>query len=96
MSNSEQCICLEPTCIYGSVEGESERQDMYEKLKDKILDYRITKIRCFLKSKTSIYGIQFIYRNINNCEETTMIDVESKQNDLIEQEMNLNNEEIRD
>ena len=97
MSNSEeQRIKLEPTCIYGSVEGESERQDMYEKLEDKILDYRITKIRCFLKSKTSIYGIQFIYRNINNCEETTMIDVESKQNDLIEQEMNLNNEEIRD
>ena len=96
MSNSVESILLEPTCIYGSVEGESERQDMQEKLGDKLLDYRITKIKCFLKSKTSIFGIQFIYRNINDCKETTFIDVKSQQNDLILQEMNLANEEIRD
>ena len=96
MSNSVESVTIEPTCIYGSVEGESERHDMKEKLGDKLLDYRITKIRCFLKSNTSIFGIQFIYRNINDCKETTFIDVKSQQNDLIEQEMSLNNEEIRD
>ena len=96
MSNSVESIAVEPTCIYGTVEGDSERFDMFEQLKDKLLDYRITKIRCFLKSNTSIYGIQFIYRNINDCTETTFIDVKSNQNDLIEQEMSLNNEEIKD
>ena len=96
MSILDKEISIEPTCIYGTVEGESKMYDMYEILKEKILEYRITKIKCFLKSNTSIYGIQFVYRNINDCKETTFIDVKSKENDLIEQEMDLNNEEIKD
>ena len=61
-----------------------------------ILNYRITKIKCQLKSNDSIYGIQFIYRNINTNKEETLINVKSKELDLIEQEMSFGFEEIVD
>ena len=95
MSEEEKTISLEPTCIYGTV-AESTNYDMKDILGSKLLDHRLTKIKCFLKSNTSIYGIQFTYRNINDCKETTFIDVKSNEKDLIEQEMDLNNEEIKD
>lgn len=84
---------IEPTCIYGTV-AESTNYDMKDILGEKLIDYRLTKIKCFLKSNTSIYRIQFTYRNTNDDKETTFIDVKSNEKDLIEQEMDLNNEEI--
>ena len=95
MLEKENTISLEPTCIYGTV-SESKNYDMKDILGDKLLDHRLSKIKCFLKSNTSIYGIQFTYRNINDCKETTFINVKSNEKDLIEQEMDLNNEEIKD
>ena len=86
MLEKENTISLEPTCIYGTV-SESKNYDMKDILGDKLLDHRLSKIKCFLKSNTSIYGIQFTYRNINDCKETTFIDVKSNEKDLIEQEM---------
>ena len=96
MSNSDanEKIPIEPTCILGTVQEASKRYDMYEILGEKLLDYRLTKITCFSKSNKSIYGIQFTYRNINDCKETTFIDVKSNEPDLIKQEMDLNNENI--
>ena len=95
MTEKENEIELEPTCIYGSV-AESKMYDMYDILGKNLLDYRISKIKCFVKSNKSIYGIQFIYRNIFTCEEKAFIDVKSKEKDLIEQEMDLSNEDIKD
>ena len=94
MSEKENILSFEPTCIYGTV-SESTIYDMKDILGEKLIDYRLTKIKCFLKSNASIYGIQFTYRNINDCKETTFIDVKSNEKDLIEQEMYLNNEEIK-
>ena len=82
------------TCIYGT--SNSNRYDMKEKLGNKLLNYKLSKIRCQVKSNKSIYGIQFIYQNINNGKEEALLDISSKENDLIEQEYNLNNEEIND
>ena len=94
MSEKEN-YCFAPTCIYGSV-AESKNYDLKDILQDKILDNRLIKIKCFLKPNKSIYGLQFIYRNIFTGEEKALIDVKSKENDLIEQEMALNNEYIKD
>ena len=96
MSNTDENekIPIEPTCIFGTVNESSKRYDMYEILGEKLLDYRLTNITCFSKSNKSIYGIQFTYRNINDCKETTFIDVKSNEPDLIKQEMALNNEDI--
>ena len=95
MAEKENEIEIEPTCIYGSV-AESKLYDMHDILGKNLLDYRISKIKCFVKSNKSIYGIQFIYRNIFTCEEKIVIDVKTKEKDLIEQEMDLNNEDIKD
>ena len=95
MSEREKDIELITTCNYGTVQ-ESTWYDMKDILGDSLLDQRILKIRCFVKPNKSIYGIQFIYRNIYNCKETTFIDVKSNENDLLEQEMNFNNEDIKD
>lgn len=48
MSETSNSIALEHTCNYGTVEGESTRYDMKDILGDKLLDYRLTKIKCFL------------------------------------------------
>ena len=95
MSEREKDIELITTCNYGTVQ-ESRWYDMKDIVGDSLLDHRILKIRCFVKPNKSIYGIQFIYRNIYNCKETTFIDVKSNENDLLEQEMNFNNEDIKD
>lgn len=95
MELEEKLMEVEPTCIYGTVQ-ESIMYDMKDILKEKLLDYRLTKITCMIKSKSSIYGIKFTYRNILNCEEKDIIEVKSKESDLIVQEMELNNEEIID
>jgi hypothetical protein len=83
------------TCNYGT-DGGKKRFDIQDILGNKLLEHRLTKIKCFLKPNKSIYGIQFIYRNINDCAETAFIDFKTQDNDLIEQEMDLNNEDIVD
>ena len=84
------------TCIYGSVLEKSKLIDMYELLKEKIYNYKISKIKCQLKSKKGIYGIQFIYRNLIDGKETTLINIQSKEKDLIDQEFDLNGDSIID
>ena len=86
---------IELTCNYGTDSG-NQRFDMRELLGDKLLDHRLRKIKCFLKSNKGIHGIQLTYRNINDCKETTFINFKTKEDDLIEQEMILNNEDIID
>ena len=82
------------TCIYGSVLEKSKLIDMYELLKEKIYNYKISKIKCQLKSKKGIYGIQFIYRNLIDGKEASLINIQSKEKDLIEQEFDLNGDSI--
>ena len=96
MSLEEQNLNdVKETCNYGT-DDNYKRYDMKDILKDKLLDYRIKKIKCQIKPNSSIYGIQFIYRNILNCEEKDIINVKPKESDLLEQEMDLNNEDIID
>ena len=95
MTEKENEIEIEPTFTCGSI-GDSELYDMKDILGKNLLDYKISKIKCFVKSNKSIYGIQFIYRNIFIYEEKAFIDVKSKEKDLIEQEMDLSNEDIKD
>ena len=85
------------TCNYGSVLDESKLYDMKDILKDKMLNYKITKIKCQIKSNNEgIYGIQLIYKNLITNEEKPLIEIISKEANLIEQEMNLNLEQILD
>ena len=96
MTEKENEIEIEPTFIYGFTGEDSKVYDMEDILGKNLLDYKISKIKCFVKSNKSIYGIQFIYRNIFIYEEKAFIDVKSKEKDLIEQEMDLSNEDIKD
>ena len=84
------------TCLYGSNQEESKLYDMNDILKDKMINYKISKIKCQLKSNKGIYGIQLIYRNLIDGKETTIIDIQSKEKDLIEQEFDLCGEYILD
>ena len=87
---------IKSTCKFGSVDENTKDYDMIEELGKKILDYRLVKIKCQLKSNESIHGIQFIYRNINTSQECTLINVKTKKYDLIEQEMEFKMEDIID
>ena len=84
------------TCIYGLVPEESKCIDIYEILKDKIFNYKLSKIKCQIKSNKGLYGIQFIYRNLIDGKESTIINIQSKEKDLIEQEFDLNGDSIID
>ena len=77
------------TCNYGSVLDESKLYDMKDILKDKMLNYKITKIKCQIKSNEGIYGIELLYRNLIDGKETSIINVQSKEKDLIEQVFDL-------
>ena len=87
---------LNGTCLYGSDVEKSKRYDVSDILKEKIFNYKITKIKCQLKSNEGIYGIQFFYRNLIDGKESILINIESKEKDLIEQEFDLNGESIID
>jgi len=91
MKKDEALIIL--SCNYGTDE-DSTHFNTYDKLGDKLLDYKLKKIKCQLISNKSIAGIQFIYKNINNSQEIALIDIKPSEKDLIEQEMVLNNEYI--
>jgi len=88
-------INISDTCIYGSVTNQNYLE-IKTILGNKILDYKLKKIRCQLKSNTCIVGIQFIYRNLENGEDKALIDISSNENDLIETDFDLNNEELKD
>ena len=96
MSSGKQSIGVMSTCNFGTVEEFSKYYDMKDEVGKSILDYRLTKIKCQLKSNDSIYGIQFYYRNINTGKEVALINVKAKETDLIEQEMAFGVEELVD
>ena len=83
-----------PTSIYGSVPDKSKLIDIYEILKDKIFNYKLSKIKTQSKSNKGLYGIQFIYRNLIDGKEASLINIQSKEKDLIEQEFDLNGDSI--
>ena len=96
MSSGKQSLGIRATCNYGTVEESSKYYDVKDEVGKSILDYRLTKIKCQLKSNDAIYGIQFYYRNINTGKEVALINVKAKETDLIEQEMTFGVEEIVD
>ena len=89
---------LKDTCIYGSVLEKSKCLDIYEILKDKIYNYKLSKIKCQIKSNKGLYGIQFFYRNLIDGKESPLINIQpkEKEKDLIEQEFDLNGDSIID
>ncbi len=95
MEDKREKITVTLTCRYGTISN-NKNYDLYDIVGNKLLDYRLTKIKCQLKANTSIYGIQLTYRNINDGKETTLIDIKSNEKDLIEQEMDLKGEDIKD
>ena len=99
MSNEQNILSgIKTTCNFGSVDENTKVYDMKEEVGKKILDYRLVKIKCQLKSNESIKGIQFIYRNINTSKESTLINVKPKKTDLdlVDQEMEFKMEDIID
>ena len=96
MSQDPRIIPIIETCNYGTVFSENDYHDIKTQLGDNLLDYKISKIKCQLKSNTNIQGIQFFYKNINTGEEKALIDIKKNDGELIEQELILNNEDIID
>ena len=84
------------TCNYGTVSENSNLYDMKDILNTKMINYKISKIKCQLKSNVGIYGIQLFYRNLIDGKETAIINIQSKEKDLIEQEFDLAGEHIID
>lgn len=95
-SDIKQSLGIATTCNFGTVLENSKYHDVRDEVGKAILDYRLTKIKCQIKSNDSIYGIQFYYRNINTGKEVALINVKPKELDLIEQEMTFGIEEIVD
>ena len=93
-SEVKKPLGIKSTCLYGKVEENSKYYDVRDEVGKSLLDYRLVKIKCQIKSNDSIYGIQFIYRNINSLKEVTLINVKSREFGLIEQEMDFGIEEI--
>lgn len=89
-------VTIFSTCKFGRVDENSKTYDISKEPGKKILDYRISKIKCQTKSNDAIYGIQFIYRNINTNEEVALINVIPKELNLIEQEMSFDIEDLVD
>ena len=89
-------LFIKSTCNFGSVDENTKIYDMRDEVGKKILDYKLVKIKCQLKSNEAIYGIQFIYRNINTSQESTLINVKAKGLDLTEQESEFKMEDIID
>ena len=94
MENEEEIPTV--TCNYGYVSENADLYDMKTILNTKMMDYKLSKIKCQLKSNIGIYGIQFIYRNLIDGKETEIINIQPKEKDLIEQEFDLCGEHIID
>jgi len=95
-TENKKQLGVKSTCIYGKIDENSKYYDVRDEVGKSILDYKITKIICQIKSNESIHGIQFIYRNINNGVEKALINVKPRDIDLIEQEMVFEIEDIID
>ena len=95
-SDNKGHYSLKSTCNYGFDGENSKYYDVTDEVSESILNYKIKKIICQIKSNECIYGIQLIYRNINDGKEKTLINVKPKELDLIEQEMTFGVEEIVD
>ena len=80
-------INLTPSCLYGKSEIDSKIHNIRDILGNNILDYRITKIKCQIKSNEGIYGIEMVYKNLITEEEKTLINIKSEEPNLIEQEI---------
>ena len=93
--NDEQ-IGITSSCLFGKTEIDSKSQNISDILGKNLLDYRITKIKCQIKSNEGIYGIQLIYKNLITEEEKPLINIISKEPNLIEQEIKINLEIILD
>ncbi len=90
-------VMIKTTCNYGKINENSRSYDVCDEIGgENLLNYKIYKIICQIKSNESIRGIKFIYRNINDGKEVTLINVKSKEFDLIEQEMTFTLEDIID
>ena len=89
-------INLTPSCLYGKSEIDSKIHNIRDILGNNILDYRITKIKCQIKSNEGIYGIEMVYKNLITEEEKTLINIKSEEPNLIEQEIKFDLEIILD
>ena len=89
-------INLTPSCLYGKSEIDSKIHNIRDILGNNILDYRITKIKCQIKSNEGIYGIEMVYKNLITEEEKTLINIKSEEPSLIEQEIKFDLEIILD
>ena len=95
-SNNKDSLEIEYTCLFGKKEIDSKTYDVRDIVGKEILDYQLIKIKCQIKTGKGIYGIKLIYRNIITKEEKALINIESTEPNLIEQEMNLETEQILD
>jgi len=76
------------SCIYGKMKEGAKFYDIKNNVGSKILDYRLHKIRCQLKPKICILGIQFIYIYKKEGSEKMMINLQAvSKDDFIEQEL---------
>jgi len=89
-------INLTPSCLYGKSEIDSKIHNIRDILGNNILDYRITKIKCQIKSNEGIYGIEMVYKNLITEEEKALINIKSEEPNLIEQEIKFDLEIILD
>ena len=94
--SSENELIIISTCLYGKTESDSKIHNIRDILCKNILDNHLTKIKCQIKPNEGIYGIQLIYQNLVTNEEKPIINIISKETNLIEQEMSLNLEYILD
>ena len=75
--SSEQYLTVVKSCLYGLDNGDSSNAyDTLTEIGDDILYYRLSKIKCQLKSNKEIIGVQFIYINRNDNKESALIDVQ--------------------
>ena len=85
------------TCKYG-LDSQIKLYDMKDLFGNKMINYKISKIKCQLKSNVGIFGIQLYYRNLIDGKETAIINVQPKDSlfNLTEQEFDLCGELIID
>lgn len=94
-TKNDREVVIKTTCNFGKINENSKSYDVCDNINgENLLNYKIYKIICQIKSNESIHGIKFIYRNINDGKEVALINVKSKEFDLIEQEMTFTLEDI--
>ena len=95
MSNSEiKKTNIFLTCLYGNIQKNAILYNYTDKINNRILEYKLTKIICQSKLNENIRGMQFFYKNVIDNKEIALIDIKSKEKDLIEEHFYLNGEDI--